>query len=71
MEREKLVGVLKKLTTKEQEALQSAVESIYVGDSDDYLKGLWEVVIAILDEDITEDGIDIGDVYNIFNTPDE
>lgn len=50
-----LTEIIQSLTKKEQEALKAAVSVLYFEDSSDYANGLWEVVRAIIGNELVDD----------------
>ena len=62
---EKLLELMKKLTDKERESLKSVVTALYF--KEEYEAALWEVVITMLSEEVTEEGVDIKDILSILD----
>jgi hypothetical protein len=62
---EKLLELMKNLTVKERESLKSVVTALYF--KEEYEAALWEVVITMLSEEVTEEGIDIKDILSILD----
>jgi hypothetical protein len=52
MEKSEIENIIVDLTLKEKNALREAISPIYFSDSADYIRGLWNVVIALIGEDI-------------------
>ena len=65
------IFVIDSLSERERSALEPAVSAIYFTDSSDYLSGLWDVVSAIVGNNIVRnEGFDIRGLYDLLNTED-
>lgn len=52
MKRAKMELILNGLTEKEKNALKEALSPIYFSDSADYIRGLWNVVQALIGDQV-------------------
>lgn len=60
------------LTDKERKALYAAISVLWLNDSSDYINGLWEVVRAIVGDEIFDnDDFNINTMYDILKLPEE
>lgn len=49
------VALINQLSEREKQAINAALAVIHLNDSSDYINGLWEVLRALLGENIVED----------------
>jgi hypothetical protein len=66
---EKIMTLLKGLTEKERDALQVAVSALCdkASDSSAYVSSLWGVVIAIIGDNLDEEGVNIENILNVLD----
>lgn len=66
---EQIKELIKNSTAKEKMALKESVTVLYLSDSSDYINGLYDVVKAIVGEDMFySDDFNVDDVYKLLRS---